>query len=244
MVFFRAWGGTEQIAGSTSILVNRGRERCLRIQRQTHILARNSMNNVVRRRPQQLRNDRELINMILPRKQWLPLQHLGKDAARAPDIDLDVVLLPRQHDLGRAVVARRDVARHLRVLDAREPEVADLEVAVLVDEDVGGLEVAVHDAGAVDVFEAAKDLIEEVLDELLFEGAGGEEAVEVGAEELGDEVAGAVLGGRFYVVCGRGRGVHVFEGGNEDVAEGDDLVVVRALYFVARVRGGISHSHA
>lgn len=183
--------------------------------------------------------------MILPREQRLPLQHLGKDAARAPDIDLDVVLLPRQHDLGRAVVARRDVARHLRVLDAREPEVADLEVAVLVDEDVGGLEVAVHDAGAVDVFEAAKDLVEEVLDELLFEGAGGEETVEVGAEELGDEVArGEVLGRRFCVVCGTGRGVHVFEGGNEDVAEGDDLVVVRALSFVARVRGGISHSHA
>lgn len=31
------------------------------------------------------------------------------------------------------------------------------------------------------------------MDELFFEGAGGEEAVEVGAEELGDEVAKVVV---------------------------------------------------
>lgn len=67
----------------------------------------------------------------------------------------DVVLLPREHDLGGSVVARRDVARHLRVGEAREAEVADLEVAVLVDEDVGRLEVAVDDAGRVHVLEAA-----------------------------------------------------------------------------------------
>jgi len=43
----------------------------------------------------------------------------------------------------------------LRVLYARQAEVADLQVAVFVDEDVGGFEVAVDDAGGVDVFEAA-----------------------------------------------------------------------------------------
>lgn len=58
-----------------------------------------------------------------------------------------IVLLPREHNLRRAVVPRRDVARHLRVGETRESKVADLEVAVLVDEDVGRLEIPVDDAG-------------------------------------------------------------------------------------------------
>jgi hypothetical protein len=84
--------------------------------------------------------------MILPREQRLALQHLGKDAARAPDVNFDVVLLPCEHDLGRAVVSRGNVAGHLRVLDTCKAEVADLEVAVLVDEDVAGLEIAMDDS--------------------------------------------------------------------------------------------------
>lgn len=36
-----------------------------------------------------------------------------------------------------------------------QAEVADLEVAVFVDEDVGGLEIAVDDAGGVYIFQAA-----------------------------------------------------------------------------------------
>jgi hypothetical protein len=43
-------------------------------------------------------------------------------------------------------------------LYTRQAEVADLEVAVLVYEDVGGLEVSVHDACGVDVFQAALEL--------------------------------------------------------------------------------------
>lgn len=188
------------------------------------------MDNVVRRRPQQLRNDGELVNMILPREQRLPLQHLREDTSRAPNINLNIILLPRQHDLGRAIVARRHVSRHLRVLDARQSEVADLQVAVLVDEDVAGLEVAMDHAGGVDVFETAQDLVEEVLYELFFKRARGEEAVQVGAQELGDEVAGDWLG---FILWGLGEGgdVHILERGNEDVAERNDLDAVRALFF-------------
>jgi hypothetical protein len=38
----------------------------------------------------------------------------------------DIVLLPTQKDLGRSIVPRRRVARHLRVVDSCQPEVADL----------------------------------------------------------------------------------------------------------------------
>jgi hypothetical protein len=124
--------------------------------------------------------------VILAWEQWLAFEHLGKDAAGAPDVHLDVVLLPCEHDLRRPIVSRRDVAGHLGILYARQAEVTDLEVAILVYEDVGGLEVAVHDAGGVDIFESAlwllggrsgvgvgsgahQDLVEKVLDELLLQ---------------------------------------------------------------------------
>jgi hypothetical protein len=62
--------------------------------------------------------------------------------------------LPREHDLGRSVVSRRDIAGHLRVLDTCKTKVANLQVAVLVDENVGGFEVTVDNAGGVDIFQA------------------------------------------------------------------------------------------
>jgi hypothetical protein len=93
--------------------------------------------------------------VVLAGEQRLALEHLGENAAGAPDVHLDVVFLPREHDLRRPVVSRRNVARHLRILDARQAKVADLEVAVLVDQDVAGLQVAVDDAGRVDVLQAA-----------------------------------------------------------------------------------------
>lgn len=91
--------------------------------------------------------------MVLSGKERLALEHLGEDATSAPDIDFHVVFLPGEHDLGGSVVSGGDVASHLRVLDSSETEVANLEIAVLVDEDVAGLEVAVDDAGRVHVLE-------------------------------------------------------------------------------------------
>lgn len=105
------------------------------------------LNDIIRRRPQQLRNNTKLINMILARKQRSSQQHLRKDTARAPDIHLLIIPAPGEHDLRGAVVPRRDVAGHLILLDAGEAEVADLQIAVFVDEDVAGFEVAVDDPG-------------------------------------------------------------------------------------------------
>jgi len=92
----------------------------------------------------------------------------------------------------------------LRVLDTRKAEVTDLEIAVLIDEDVAWLEIAVDDTCRVDIFQAAllsvslrlgvtwdgiyEDLVEEVLDELLLERSGCEQSVEISAEQFGDEV--------------------------------------------------------
>ena len=82
----------------------------------------------------------------------LSAQELGEDAADGPDVDARAVRLVLDEQLGRAVPARHHVLSEGRLLDAllggvdaaREPKVANLEVAVLVDEEVAGLEVAVE----------------------------------------------------------------------------------------------------
>lgn len=93
--------------------------------------------------------------MVFAREQWLALQHLREDTACAPDIHLHVVLLPGEHDFRGSVVPRRYIASHLWILNASQAEVADFEVAVLVDKDVGRLQVAVYHTGGVHIFKAA-----------------------------------------------------------------------------------------
>jgi hypothetical protein len=47
----------------------------------------------------------------------------------------------------------------------------------------------VDDTGGVNVFQATEDLIQEVLDELLFKGSRSQETVQIGTQELGNEIA-------------------------------------------------------
>lgn len=149
--------------------------------------------------------------MILPGEQRFPFQHLRENTASAPDVHLHVILLPRKHDLGRPVIPRRNIASHLRVLDTSQAKVTDFEIAILIDQDVAWLEVAVYYTSGMDVFQPAlhrsvfvlldlplswvlayQDLIEEVLDELLFQRSRGQKAVKVSTQELSDEVATTV----------------------------------------------------
>lgn len=84
----------------------------------THIFAADSFDHIIGRRTQQFGDDGELVDMVLAGEERLAIQHLCENTAGAPDIDLDVVLLPCEHNLGGAIVSGRDVASHLRVLDA------------------------------------------------------------------------------------------------------------------------------
>ena len=92
--------------------------------------------------------------MVLSREERLALKDLGEDTSCTPDINLNIVLLPCEHDLRGSVVSGRYVTRHLGILYTGETEVANLEIAVLVDEDVAGLQVAVHNTSGVDIFQA------------------------------------------------------------------------------------------
>jgi hypothetical protein len=204
----------------------------------SYVFAADALDNVIWGSAQQLCDDGKLVHVVLAGEKRLALQHLCKNAACAPNVDLDVVFLPREHNFRRAIVPCRDVTRHLGVLYTGEAEVADLQIAVLVDQNIARLQIAVDDSGGVDVFQSAlgkladpchcrfatyQDLVQEVLNKLLLEGSRGEQTVEIGAQELGDKVAKESVG----IGVWRGRRVHVLERRNEDVAQADDLRPVR-----------------
>jgi len=97
--------------------------------------------------------------VIFAREEWFALQHLGKDTASTPDINLYIILLPCKHDFRCSVVSCRHVASHLWVLNPSQSEVANLEIAVFVDQNIGGLQITVNDASGVNVFQASLNLI-------------------------------------------------------------------------------------
>lgn len=92
--------------------------------------------------------------MVLSWEKRLARQHLREYTASTPYVNLHIILLPCQHDLGGTVVSRRDVSCHLGILNSREAEVADLKVAVLVDENIARFKVTVDDTGGMYIFQA------------------------------------------------------------------------------------------
>mmetsp|Transcript_8321 Transcript_8321/g.35290 ORF Transcript_8321/g.35290 Transcript_8321/m.35290 type:complete len:300 (-) Transcript_8321:27-926(-) len=108
---------------------------------------------------------------VLPGEDGLTAQDLGEDAPDAPDVNRRRVLgEERPAQLGRAVPSRGDVigpenGGRPAVVERgpRQSEVADLELAVRVGEDVLGLQVAVIHVRGVHVLEPAQKLVEEKL---------------------------------------------------------------------------------
>lgn len=80
-----------------------------------------------------------------------------------------------EHDLGCAIPSHRDVfgqklvCRYL-VEPACLPEIANLELAVRIHEEVTGLEVAMQYTSRVDVFQTAERLVDERLEVRVREG--------------------------------------------------------------------------
>jgi hypothetical protein len=98
----------------------------------------------------------ELVVVVPAGKERAGGEQLGEDAADGPDVDGLGVAREGEHDLRRAVPARCDVLGHKPGFVARarvgggadaagEAKVADFEVAVGVDEQVGGFEIAMDE---------------------------------------------------------------------------------------------------
>lgn len=90
-------------------------------------------------------------------------EHHIQDDAAAPHIHLRPRVQRAPNHLRRGVVRAPAAGLHeVAVLDlVREAKVGDLDVEVVVEEDVLGLEVAVHDLEAVGVVDAGDHLLEE-----------------------------------------------------------------------------------
>ena len=121
----------------------------------TYVLAADSLDNIIRGGSEQFGDDGKLVDVVLAGEQRLALEHLGEDTSNTPDINFNIVLLPSEHDLRSSVVSCRDVTSHLGVLNTGQTEVANLQIAVLVDQNVAGLQVTVDNTSRMDVFQSA-----------------------------------------------------------------------------------------
>ena len=118
-----------------------------------YVFAADGLDNIIWGSTQEFCDDGELVDVVLSREQRLALEHFCEDTACTPDIDLNIVFLPCKHNLRCTVVTSGNVSGHLRVLYTGQAEIADLQIAVLVYEDVAGLQVTVNDTGGVDVLQ-------------------------------------------------------------------------------------------
>mmetsp|Transcript_78805 Transcript_78805/g.170338 ORF Transcript_78805/g.170338 Transcript_78805/m.170338 type:complete len:351 (-) Transcript_78805:244-1296(-) len=136
----------------------------------------------------------DLVKVVLASEDGLAADELTEDAPDRPDVDGLCVLAGKQDHLRRSVPARHDIVCEGRVVlvvpeATGEAEVADFQVAVLVHQNIGGLQVAVHDIGAVEVQEPAEDLVREVLVVLVIQQLlGVDHAVKVCLHEVRDDV--------------------------------------------------------
>ena len=93
--------------------------------------------------------------------------HLGHDAAGGPDVDAGVIGAGAEEYVWRAVPERDDLVRkriHGDAEGSREAEVGELELALVVDEEVLRLEVAVEDAVLMAEGDTHQELLHKALD--------------------------------------------------------------------------------
>lgn len=113
------------------------------------------MNNIIWWGTEEFSNYGKLVDVILSWEQRLALKHLSKDASSTPDINLNIILLPCKHNLRCSVISGGDITSHLGILNTGKTEIANLEIAVLVDKDVAGLQIAMNDTCGVDILQSS-----------------------------------------------------------------------------------------
>ena len=127
---------------------------------------------------------------VLAWEEGLSAQHFCQNAAHAPHVNGFGVLLEGEHNLGRTVPSRRNIFRHeARIILGRsgrssETKVTDLEVAVGVEKEIGGFEVAVEYVGGMHGLECTEGLIDEVLTVIIGKVLSPDNAMHVGLHEL------------------------------------------------------------
>lgn len=140
----------------------------------------------------------KLVDIVTALEEGPATQQLGQNATHGPNIDWELisysagvwgvsgthtgfrVALEAQHDFRRTVPSCGDIFRHVSCILLRvdgettgQTEIANLQLAIRVDEKVSGLQITVQNVGRMDVFETAEDLVNEGLEMGVGEGLSG-----------------------------------------------------------------------
>mmetsp|Transcript_9359 Transcript_9359/g.13666 ORF Transcript_9359/g.13666 Transcript_9359/m.13666 type:complete len:324 (-) Transcript_9359:236-1207(-) len=156
----------------------------------------------------------QLVHVIAAGQEGLPKQELSVYKGGTPHVNLCVVVGIIAQQFWGTVPSRHNVFCLIGVhLSSGQTEIANDQVAVGVDENIGGFQVAVHDAGRVDELQTLQHLVEEVLVVGVTEFLShADQAVEIALVPVEHEVQVVEVGGSGW----RGH----------DVTELDDVVVV------------------
>lgn len=159
----------------------------------------------------------QLVFVCRPWEERSSRVHLCHDTSSRPDVDAGVVGPATQEDVGGAIPQGDDLVRERVNGDTEGPgktKIAELELALLVDEEILRLEVSVENAILVAEGDAAKQLVHERLDR---------DIVQLPAVTFGVHVPLQVL-------------VHILEDEHQlvlrvdDIVEGDDALVLQLLH--------------
>lgn len=121
-------------------------------------------------RAEHLEDLEDLVDLRVAGEQGLALRHFGENAPDGPHVDARGVLLAAQEDLRRPVPERDHLVRVRPERHAErpgKPEVGDLQVPLLVDQQVLRLEVSVQHPVRVAVVDALHELHHELLHHVL-----------------------------------------------------------------------------
>mmetsp|Transcript_69371 Transcript_69371/g.187542 ORF Transcript_69371/g.187542 Transcript_69371/m.187542 type:complete len:334 (-) Transcript_69371:17-1018(-) len=139
------------------------------------------------------------LQLVHGRSAWedrLAREELPENAANAPLVNTFSVRGGAEEQLGGAVPARGDVVREHRVRArvallsdaAREPKIADLHLAVGVQQDVRGLDVAMEHLARVHVLQRLQQLVDDVLLVNVLQDVGTDDGVQIRLHVVADEV--------------------------------------------------------
>jgi hypothetical protein len=106
------------------------------------------------------------------------------------------IALETQHNLWRTVPSRSNIFSHVSCIllgvngeASCQPEITDLQLAIRVNQQVSGLQIAMKHIGRVDVLQSAQDLVDEGLEVGIGEGlSGSDNGCEIALHELYNDV--------------------------------------------------------
>lgn len=181
------------------------------------------------RRTHNLEDEIKLFRFILARKQRLTCQQLSKQTTDRPHIDTRTVFVGAQQELRWAIPERNHAIRISATSFAvrtRQTKVGNLQIAVVVDEQVGALDVAVQNFVPVAVLQPTQKLCHVALNLRLRESDGRRvhETREIVVHVLEDHVDTAF---RFLWVVPRVAGGRAFPSHN--LFQVDDVLVVQSF---------------